>query len=260
MALAACSSQTPTATPGSSAPADPSPGATKPAATMQPNADASEATQPPDGDATTAPTAQPEQPPQPSAVEPPSPGTYNYTQDGTTKAGAFTFEDDVQGTLDVEAADGARQRQTRSYSDQNSVEQTLRFTAGGVYVTRFVSRFFTSTMTCALDSPLLVIRNTTEPGSSWKDQGTCDGRSVVAKGTLLKAERRTVGGATVDTLKVRLTLTIEGGGLDQTSETTAWVAPDHRLIVRSISHAEGTADGQSFTQDRTEDLVSLTPA
>src|SRR5919108_673570 len=61
------------------------------------------------------------------AIRPPQPGSYRYEQSGETRAGVFTFEPDPEGTLTIEPAEGARQRQTRRYSSNQSIEQVLLY-------------------------------------------------------------------------------------------------------------------------------------
>jgi hypothetical protein len=196
-------------------------------------------------------------------VSPPEPGTYRYAQKGQTRAGVFTISPDPEGTLRIDAATGAagsrRQRQLRTFSDTQSQEQVFVFRRNAVLLAELTSYFAGQQQRCEPDRPVTVVRLPLRAGESWSDVGTCDGLRMRIDAEILRREARDVGGARVPTLKIRYVVKVRGDDVTQTTRSTTWLSPAYRLIVRSVEHTTGTVQGTDFTEDRTEQLLSVTP-
>jgi len=197
----------------------------------------------------------------------PAPGTYHYTQSGSVQAGPFGFNADPHGTLAIGApvADGSakREQQDRVYSNGWSQQQILLFRSSGVYLEKITTRFGTGAFVqedvCTPSHALKAIALPFAVGNSWSDQATCNGRTVSLQGKVLRTETRTVGGTRVTTDVVNIVTRQTGGGYDVTVNLTMWIAPKYGLSVHATQTGSGTAQGNNFTENLTEDLERLTP-
>ena len=197
----------------------------------------------------------------------PAPGTYHYTQSGSVQAGPFGFNADPRGTLAIGApvADGGakREQQERVYSNGWSQQQILVFRFSGVYLEKITTRFGTGAFVqedvCTPSHALKAIALPFAVGNSWSDQATCDGRTVSIKGKVLRTETRSLGGTRVTTDVVNIVTHQTGGGYDITVNLTMWIAPKYGLSVHATQTGSGTAQGNAFNENLTEDLERLTP-
>ncbi|MGZ4241160.1 MAG: hypothetical protein ACXVQ7_06055 [Actinomycetota bacterium] len=202
-----------------------------------------------------------------AAAVPPRPGTYHYTQSGRAQAGPFSFTVDPEGTLAIGApvADGTarKQQQERVYSSSWSQEQVLLFGSNAVSIAQLTSRFgsgaFVQEETCTPSHPLKAIALPLVVGSSWNDSATCNGKTITLSGKVLRTETRTVGGARVTTDVVHIVTRETGSGYDVTLDLTMWIARAYGLTVHATETGSGTVQGNSFTENLTEDLERLTP-
>lgn len=262
LAAVACSSSTnPPDRAGSTGEPSPSATASTPGATTDPRSGGSTTEPEPDETDDGQPSS-----PAPGGGEgyptsPPRAGTYTYRQEGETVAGPFTLTPDPQGTLTARRPDGIRQRQIRRYADspEQSAEQVLLYRSGGVYLHSYESTFATTSVSCTMDEPLLVVDLPLEVGNSWEDDGRCGGMTMSLRGRVSATEDRTVGGTEVETFVLKVIVQTSGDGIEQNTTQTLWVSPEYRLIVRSIEKSNGRAQGQDFTSNRTDELVSLEP-
>jgi hypothetical protein len=112
---------------------------------------------------------------------------------------------------------------------------------------------------CTPSHPLKAIALPFAVNSSWSDQATCNGRTVTIQGKWLRTESRTVGGVRVTTDVVSIVTHQTGSNYNVTVNLTMWIAPRYGLSVHSTAMGSGTAQGQSFKENLTEDLDRLTP-
>lgn len=197
----------------------------------------------------------------------PRAGTYHYTQNGNAAAGPFSFTADPQGTLAIGAPTSAgaarRQQQEREYSSSWSQEQILLFGSNAVSIAQLTSRFgsgaFVQEETCTPSHPLKAIELPLTVGHSWSDQATCSGKTVTLTANVLRSEYRTVGGTRVATDVVHIITKETGSGYNVTLDLTMWIARAYGLTVHATTSGSGSVQGSTFTENLTEDLVSLTP-
>jgi hypothetical protein len=211
---------------------------------------------------TKGPSPQPVQTASPAV--PPAAGTYTYDQSGGTSAGSFSIPVDDTGTLQIYAATKSgsdyRQRQVRRYSDKESGDQRLLFTDKGIYIESSNATVYGMSQECETDEPLLGVRLPLKVGTTWSDSGTCSGVTIKLTGKVLRTERYTVGGTSLNTFVVRVTAKGTSDQGSQTTTETMWISPDYRLTVHSVSDATGEAQGYTFERHVTESLRSLTPS
>jgi hypothetical protein len=192
---------------------------------------------------------------------------YHYAQSGSIQAGPFAFNADPRGTLAIGApvtdGDAKREQQDRVYSSSWSQQQVLLFRSTGVYIksltTRVGSGAFVQEDVCTPSHPLKAIALPFVVNSSWSDQATCNGRTVTIQGKWLRTESRTVGGVRVTTNVVSIVTHQTGGNYNVTVNLTMWIAPKYGLSVHATQTGSGSAQGNSFTENLTEDLERLTP-
>jgi len=260
VALSACSSGT--------APT----GGTNPSSTSTPSPTASagarahtDASTPADQAGALDATPAPEPPPPGEApiTAAPTAGLYRYAQEGRGVFGDYPAE----GTLRVRAAtlatNGQRQRQVRTVSDEQITENTFVFTDAGVLLEEITQRVgsgsFAQTFTCTLTPALQLVRLPLQVGASWKGASTCQGLDVTFRASFLREDRLTVARTTVDTIVMKATYEAEGDGIEQTTVTTSWISPDHRLIVRSTEETTGRQGAIEFSSSLTETILNLKP-
>ncbi len=262
LALAGCSSAKQPAPSGvttSSAPATPSP-----------ELSATRSEVPVPGSSGDAPTSAVTPAPDPEPVRtadptvPPAAGTYTYEQSGETKAGTFSIPVDKTGTLQIYAAtragSGFRQRQVRRYSDKESGDQQLLFNADGIYVESSTVTLYGFSQECKTEDPLLGVRLPLRVGATWSDRDSCSGMTINVSGRILREEKYTVGGRSVDTFVVRVVAKASGEEGSQTTTETMWLSPQYRLSVHSVSDAKGQSQGFDFERHVVDTLRSLTPS
>jgi hypothetical protein len=200
-------------------------------------------------------------------VLPPAAGIYHYTQSGSTQAGIISFDADPEGTLAIGAATAAgsakRQKQSRQYSSGWSQDQILLFGSDAILLEQTTMRFgsggFVQEQTCKPSHPLKVVPLPVKVGASWSDSGTCNGLTVSLTGKILRTEQRTVGGKSVSTYVLHVVTHTTGDGYDINTDLTTWISSAYRLTVHSVQRSSGTAQGNQFTQNLTENLKKLTP-
>lgn len=262
VALTACKGSTPTATNGSAPPpasidsSTPTPSASKPSSSAPTTTTGSRT-----ATASGAPVAEPVKKADPSV--PPAAGTYTYKQSGETKAGTFTIPVDPTGTLVIDRATngggGKRSHQSRTYSSNESQEQTFVFKSTGVYLESTVASIYGQKQECTTADPLLAVKLPLKVGASWTDSGACEGVTISIKAKILREESYAVGGTKVDAFVMRVTADAKGDNVTQHTVETIWFSPDYRLILHSVSDGNGSGQGIEFTSHREETLTSLKP-
>jgi hypothetical protein len=151
----------------------------------------------------------------------------------------------------------------RQYSSGWSQSQVLLFRSDAILIEQTTMRFgsggFVQEQTCKTDHPLKAVPLPFAVGKAWSDSGTCNGLTVSLTGKILRTETRTVGGKSVKTYVLHVTTHTTGDQYDINTDLTTWISPTYRLIVRSVQSSSGTAQGNRFTQNLTENLQSVKP-
>lgn len=196
--------------------------------------------------------------------DPPAPGTYRYTQTGSTKSGAFELTPDPEGTLVVDAAtaadNGQRQKQTRHVSSNSTREQTLLFRADGIYIESLTTTFGPQQVTCRPTQPLNIFHYPITVGDSWTGNDRCEAGTLTFTAKVVRAEQRSVGGRKVDTYLIHHVFHLSGSTIDEETDLQTWLSPVYRLSVHVEEHTKGTMQGTQFTEELTQDLISATPS
>ena len=184
-------------------------------------------------------------------------GTYRYRQDGSATAGTQTYDSPEEGTLVVDAPQGARQTFHR-FLDPNGEgsDLTVEVADGIARLVETVVRQGGQEVRCTFDPPMPTVD---EVGETSTGHGECGELldvdiSVKATGTTTVQ----LDGASHEAL-VTETITTTSGQL--VSETRSI---DHYLIDLGIpAHTETKSDGRfgtfTFTAEGTADLVSTVP-
>lgn len=193
-------------------------------------------------------------------ARPPAAGTYRYRQEGVSLFGEMPDE----GTLRIGAADArGRQTHTRTVSEDEVTEQRIRFTADGVLLLAVTQTYGSGPLAqsyeCAFDPPFAVVRLPLTVGDRWQASSSCGDLDVEFQARVLRTEQRRVAGQRVETVVIDATITASGDGVSQTTTSTSWLSPKHRLVVRSEQRSEGRQGTFSFRTALTEDLIDLRP-
>lgn len=196
-----------------------------------------------------------------SAPAPTKPGSYTYDVKGKASASNGQSED-INGTatLKVAAPAGSTQRSTLS-SEQNSTEQDLVFTSGGILLARLKVNSQMGAIEFRPAKPVLAMPSPPTTGRTWSwSMTSTDGKTKADySGRITGTERVTIGGVAVDTVVVESTLKLSGDGYTLTQESRANHDPSRSLRVKEKSRSVATFGVYGGTADTTNQLRSLTP-
>ena len=201
-------------------------------------------------------------------LTPAAPGTYRFDTAGTTTVAGSTFAFPAVTTLVVDPPSGTRQRLVRNLRDGAgnglATELTLDYRPDGVFldVLRVTTGFggVTDVRELRPASPVLLLATGARPGAHLEaDVGGPAAARLVAD--VLREEPVTVAGRVVDTLAVRVVVTLGPGDVTGRQELTLNVDRGSRLWVRERSVADASAGGGLFTlhSEYTATLQRLTP-
>jgi hypothetical protein len=267
LSIGACSSGTPSGTPRS---LDPS--ATP---TTSPSGSATaKGTDEPKGSIPSGDAPAPSQsvvaapPPEQPATEPARPGTYRYKQEGKQTFGGLEMSFDPVGIYEVSKATGSgndrKQKTMRRYSSSRSRETTVAYRSDAILLVEVVERISFGTsereFRCKTAKPIPLLPIPWKVGGTWSGGGACNGFTASYEAKLREVDQYAIDGTTIRVLVIEATATVKGDGLQQESEITMRLSPDHRMIVHAVEHSEGTLNGTPFTRDLTETLETLRPA
>ncbi|MCC7077800.1 MAG: hypothetical protein IT198_11790 [Acidimicrobiia bacterium] len=201
----------------------------------------------------------------------PPPGTYEYTQTGTTHVldqGTDPKPMPPKGTLEVDPASqgpsGFEQMQTRFDGTGDRIEQNILYASDGVYLAGYETDVSVvgskRSFVCKPDRPVRIFPQGVAVGDRWEDRVDCENGQIHYLAVAEALEDVTLGdGTVVPTLKVRVENTIDGEGLRTDSTYVLWVSPDLGISVKT----EDSTDAELSVYDierRTQDLlVSTTP-
>ena len=202
------------------------------------------------------------------ALAPATAGTYRYDTSGATTFLGNTIPFPAVTTLVVDAPSGTRQRSTRNLRDASGnglqTEFTLDYRPEGVFL---VSLRVTTGFSGVSDvrdlrpaSPVLLLATGAGPGAHREADltGNSSARLVV---DVLREERLTIGGRAVDTLVMRVTVTLAPGDVTGRQELTLNIDRGSRLLVKERSVTDASAAGGLFTarSEYTATMQRLTP-
>ena len=202
------------------------------------------------------------------ALTPAAPGTYRFdTSGGTTFAGT-TVPFPAVTTLLVDSPTGTLQRLTRNLRDAAgnglSSEFTLDYRLEGVFLVSLKLTTGFSGVTDARElrpaSPVLLLPTGAKPGTRVEADlgGTAPARLVV---DVVGEEQVTIAGKSVDTLVMRVAVTLPPGDVTGRQEVTLNVDRGTRLWVKERSVTDASAGGGLFVvhSEYTATLQRLTP-
>ena len=202
------------------------------------------------------------------ALTPATPGTYRYDTAGATTFAGNTVPFPAVTTLVVDAPSGTRQRSTRNLRDAAGnglqTEFTLDYRPEGVFLVALRVTTGFSGITDVRDlrpaSPVLLLATGAGPGAHREADltGNSPAKLVV---DVLREERLTIGGQSVDTLVMRATVTLAPGDVTGRQELTVNVDRGTRLWVKERSVTDASAAGGLFTahSEYTATMQRLTP-
>lgn len=207
----------------------------------------------------------------PEAAQPAAPGTYEYDTDGQTETGGTlggTEELPELTTLEVQPADGARQRSVRDMRDDNgdgTVTTTdLLYRDDGVYVEylKITARDSGVTLTFEfiLDPPELVAPTNPSPGfhTEFSTESTNGGIRADVTIDITDRETVTIGGTSVDTVVLVTHIEFEGD-IDGESTSTDNIDTDRSLRVREDSVSDIRFGPTTSHTEYVATLRSLSP-
>lgn len=206
-----------------------------------------------------------------SVTEPPAPGTYTYSQTGTTgvlNQGQDPKPRDPTGTLTISAPSqvtgGTEVKYERIEGGGTRSEQTLLFNDKGVSLTSVKNTLPVVSQSreyvCKPSRPVLILPVGIGPGSSWEDRVSCEAGQISYKATVVSMGDVTLGDAkTVQALEIDVTNTVDGPGLKTESEQKYWFAPDSRLNVKMQDSTKAQLSVYDVTHSGIDLLESITP-
>jgi hypothetical protein len=204
----------------------------------------------------------------PRALAPATPGTYRYDTAGATTFAGTTVPYPAVTTVVVERPSGTRQRSIRDLRDANGTglmtDLTLDYRPEGVYLVALsvTSGFggLTDVRVFRLPVPARILATGAGPGAHEEVSisAPSPARLVV---DALGEERVTVAGQAVDTLVMRIVLTLTPGDISGRQELTVNLDRGSRLWVKERSVTDASAAGGLFTvhSEYTATMQRLTP-
>ena len=202
------------------------------------------------------------------ALAPATPGTYRYDTSGATTFAGNTIPFPAVTSLVVDAPSGTRQHSTRNLRDATGnglqTEFTLDYRPEGVFLVSLRVTTGFSGVTDVRDlrpaSPVLLLATGAGPGAHREADltGNSPAKLVV---DVLREERLTIGGRSVDTLVMRAVVTLGPGDVTGRQELTVNVDRGTRLWVKERSVTDASAAAGLFTahSEYTATIQRLTP-
>jgi hypothetical protein len=197
----------------------------------------------------------------PVTLNPPAPGTYEYTMTGDGGSQNLNVAvSSLQGTTDTLTWHSS------SGGQSGQLDMTLSWPGSGVFITEVLYKTAV-TYTCALSPPVEVAPSPLAVGDSWSSDSTCG----VAGGTVHWTEQDhvtgtdtvQVGGASVLTYLIAasraVTFTSATSTVTSTTSASDWFAPSLGLEVRDQSTTTTSSGGRSKTGTSTLQLDSTQP-
>lgn len=191
----------------------------------------------------------------PRALAPAAAGTYRYDTSGSTVVAGSTITFPAVTTLVVDPPAGTRQRSTRNLRDAagngSAIEFTLDYRPAGVHLVglRLTTGFAgaTDTRELAPASPVLLLPTGAKTGVHLEYGLAAAAGTARLVVDVLGEERLIIGGRVVDTLVMRVVVSLPPGDVTGRQELTVNIDPGTRLWVRERSVADASAAGGLIT-------------
>ena len=191
-----------------------------------------------------------------------APGRYVYALSGTASSSLQPGDQPItgQGTLTVDPASGADQRQVRQDPSQTT-ETIFRFQANGAYIADLKQTTSGLMKEFKADPPVLALPQPAPVGKSWQwDLTSTDGATRVhAAFKVARTETVTIGGEAVPCVVLDNTVTTTGD-IVSTTTSTIWASEKYRIIVQQHDVASGSYGAFTFKSDKTSKLLSMRPS
>ena len=190
------------------------------------------------------------------APVPAAPGTYDYTQSGTSTVGTVP----TAGTLRVDAAGANGSQVLHRYIDPSGqpTDTTLAFRTDGPFITQIVQRQQQVVITCNFNPPIPAPPWPATDGKPIAGKADCGAVKVEINGSITGHRTTKLDGKDIDVVVATVTVTTHGQ-VESTGTQTQWWAPSLRLTVHEESHTKGNFGAFPFESSVTADLKSAKP-
>ena len=191
------------------------------------------------------------------------PGTYHYTQTGTTSFGPAPGS--VTTVVDAPTADGDQHSSSKDASGNDSGDSVLHHQADGVYLKDL--KINAGTTKEFVFNPLALAEPQPAPAGKqwqWGPYTSTDGKTTInATLKVVRDETITVGGEQVACTLVNVVVKTSGD-ITSTSTQDVWTSSTYKLIVQEHDVVDGSAQYQgapvTFHSDTTRKLDSTKPS
>jgi hypothetical protein len=191
------------------------------------------------------------------APTPAAPGTYDYTQSGTSSLG--TVPTTTMTKVDAANASGAQVFHVYVDPSQAAADTTINFSANGPFITQTIQRAAGQAITCTFDPPGV-------PAPPWPatdgkkitGHANCGALTADVAGSITGHKNVTLDGKSIEVVVGTVTITTHGQ-VESTSTQEQWWAPSLRVPTHTHSVTKGTYSGFAFNSDVTTDLKSGVP-
>jgi len=190
------------------------------------------------------------------APAPATPGTYDYSQSGTSSLGTVP----PNGTLVVDKANSSGVQVWHRATDpsQPTSDTTIAFRSDGPFITDSVQRASGQTVTCHFDKPVPAPPFPATDGKPISGHANCGQITVDVSGSITGHRTTQLDGQTIEVVVATVTLTTHGQ-VESTATQTEWWSPALRLTVHSESKVDGRFGAFPFSSNVTSDLKSGQP-
>jgi hypothetical protein len=188
-----------------------------------------------------------------------APGRYVYQRTGKQTSPFGEQSLNGQGTLTVNAPNGAEQHSSTVYTESSS-EQTLRHRSGGIDLLYLKVSNQAGTFEFRPSPPVLFAPDPLTVGAtwSWRITSTNGALTIDASFKVVRTETLNIGGEQVATSVVEGTSQVSGA-FTGTLKQTLWGSEKHRLIVRTDDVTDITAPAAIHSESSSV-LTSTRPA
>ena len=196
---------------------------------------------------------------------PAQPGTYQYSQSGSFKAGLSSQSVPAQGTVVIDPpsaeSPGSWSQVWHSYVDpsQPPSDTTFAIAPSGVAIVAEVIRMSGLTFSCTFSPPVEVLSWPPAVGHRFSGTGQCGSFTAQVSGEVTGTEPTTVDGTGVTAYVVQTHVTTTGS-VSSSSTETDWFDPGTGLDLSQDTSQSGTYDGVAFSSQLNRKLLSARPS
>jgi len=188
------------------------------------------------------------------APAPATPGTYDYSQTGTSSIG--TVSGNASITADAPNSAGVQVWHIASDATKPADnDETMAFRSAGPFLTDVTLRAGAQTITCHFDGDGVPAPPwPADTGKKISGHANCGQVTVDVDGSVVGRRTATVAGQPIDVVDTHFTVTTHGQ-VESTSTTDASWAPSIRMIVHDHTATNGRFGAIAFQSDTTRDLL-----